>query len=267
MAGRGFLGNRAFILGITLLAGLLLVLTGCIQPVDRSLAGAATSPPPTSTPPPTPPAEPVMTPTPPPTPTPTLAPTPTPTPTPSPTPTPTPTATPPPIIPLFLDLRRPAFGSNVETETVLVLGFTTPGASVEINSDQAPVDDVGRFEAEVFLTPGSNVIEVVASDVRGGRLREFLNVTYTPTTPPPFFLLVTEPENQVIVADEPVTLAGRTRPGSLVTVNGVGVAVNARGEFDTLIRLSQGANIIDVRAVSSDGQVLTSRITVNYSPQ
>lgn len=261
------MGNRPFIIGGTILVGLVLALAGCIQSIDRSRVGPATSPPPTSTPAPTLPASPVATPTLVPTPTPTLTPTPTVTPTPPPSPTPPPTATSTPSIPLFLDLRRPAFGSNVETETVSVLGFTTPGASVQINSKPVPVDDAGRFEAEVFLTTGSNIIEVVATDVRGGRLREFLTVTYTPTTPPPFSLLVTEPTNLVILAAEPVPLAGRTLPGSLVTVNGVGVAVNARGEFSTLIRLTEGTNIIDVRAVGAGGQVLTSRISVIYSPQ
>ena len=94
-----------------------------------------------------------------------------------------------------------------------------------------------------------------------------MTVTYTATAPPPFFLLITEPVNLTIVAAEPVPLAGRTRPGSRVTVNGVGVSVNGIGEFTTLVQLDRGTNNIDVRAISNDGKLLTSNISVIYVPQ
>ena len=248
------------------LAGALLLL-GCFQTVTRPENVVATPVPPTSTsvPTPTPPPTPVPTPTPPPTPAPTPTAMPVPTPTPEPTPTPAPTPT--PDIPLFLDLRQPDFNSTVPRDSVTVVGFTKPGVLVEVNGSRAVADAAGRFEKEVPLTPGINVIEVIASDGAGGRLREFRPVIYAPPTPTPFFLLVTEPANLTIVASQPVRVAGRTRLGTLITVNGVAVPVDGPGQFATLVQLEAGPNIINVIARSADGQSLSSAISVIYTPQ
>ena len=125
----------------------------------------------------------------------------------------------------------------------------------------------GRFEKEVPLAPGVNIIEVIASDGKGSQLREFRPVIYAPPTPAPFFLLVTEPANLTIVASQPIRIAGRTRPGTLITVQGVAVALDELGQFATLVQLQPGPNIIDVIARSTDGQSLSSTVSVIYTPQ
>ena len=152
-------------------------------------------------------------------------------------------------------------------DSVTVVGFTKPGALIEVNGSRAVADAAGRFEKEVPLAPGINVIEVIASDGAGGQFREFRQVTYAPPTPVPFFLLVTEPANLTIVADQPVRVAGRTRSGTLVTVNGVAVSVDGQGQFFTLVQLEPGSNIINVIARSTDGQSLRSTISVIFTPQ
>ena len=243
------------------LAGALLLL-GCFQVVARPGNVAPTAVP--ATPTPVPPA-----PTPTSTPEPTATPTPTPPPTPAPTPTPTPTPTPEPTpdIPFFLQLRQPDFNGTVSRNSATVLGFTKPGALVEVNGSRIVADAAGRFETEVPLTPGINVIEVIASDGAGGQLREFRQITYTPPTPASFFLVVTEPANLTIVASQPVRVAGRTRPGTLITINGVAVQVDGLGEFATQVQLQPGPNVINVIARSNDGQVLNSAVSVIYTPQ
>ena len=246
------------------MAGSLLLL-GCFQAVARPETVVATAVPPTPTPVPTP------TPTPTPDPTPTATPeptaTPVPTPTPEPTPTPTPEPEPTPDIPFFLDLRQPEFNSTVPRDSVTVVGFTKPGTLVEVNGTRAVANLAGRFEKDVPLAPGVNVIEVIANDGEGGQLREFRPVIYAPPTPTPFFLLVTEPANLTIVASQPIRIAGRTRPGTLITVQGVAVPVDGLGQFATLVRLEPGPNIIAVIARSTDGQSLSSNVSVIFSPQ
>ena len=159
---------------LTSLAGAMLLL-GCFQTVARpeNVAPTAAPPTPTLVPPPTP------TPTPVPTPTATPAPTPEPTPTPTLEPTPTPTPKPTPI-PFFLDLLRPDFISTVPRNSVTVVGFTTPGALVELNGSPTVANGNGRFVKEVPLKPGINIIEIIASDAKGDQLREFRQVTYAP---------------------------------------------------------------------------------------
>jgi len=240
------------------LAGLLLLL-GCFQPLPRPENVVATAVPPTPTPARAPTPEP----------TPTATPEPTATPVSTSTPEPAPIQTPEPTVDIafFLDLRQPDFNSTVPRDSVTVWGFTKPGALVEVNGSRAVADANGRFEKAVSLTPGVNIIEVIASDGAGGQLREFRQVTYEPPTPASFFLLVTQPANLTIVAGQPIRVAGRTRPGIRITVNGVAVAVDELGQFQTMVQLEPGPNSIDVIARTLDGQTLNSTISVIFAPQ
>ena len=240
------------------LAGLLLLL-GCFQRLPRPEYVVATEVPTTHTAVPTPTPEPI----------PTAPPEPAATPVPISTPEPIPTQTPEPTadIAFFLDLRQPDFNSTVPRDSVTVLGFTKPGALVEIKGIRTVADANGRFEQAVPLSPGINVIEVIASDGAGGQLRKFRQITYAPPTPSSFFLLVIEPANLTIVAAQPIRVAGRTRPGILITVNGVAVAVDELGQFETMVQLEPGPNSIDVIARTLDGQSLRSTISVRFTPQ
>ena len=254
--------DRSLITAAAVLFVALLIFSGCIQQVSRtggpstqSTSTAEPTPAPTSTPTPT---------LPPPTPTATMEPTPTPTPEPTPTPSPTPEPDPN----LFLRLEGPEFGSTVRTKTVDVVGFTVPGTTVEVDSELARVDREGRFEAEVTLVSGQNVIEVVASGLRGGQLRDFVIVTYNPPPPPLFRLVVEEPPNLAIVADREILVTGTTTvPEAIVTVNGVRIPVSNEGVFSTTLTLAEGRNIIEVLALHPDN-ITTLRDTrsVIYSP-
>lgn len=250
------MNHRSFILPIILL-GVLLALAGCIQQIDRPGASLPTS---------TPTLIPTSTPT-PPTPTPTPAPTPTPTPTPTPAPdaltTPGPTPTPRP--PLFLRVLEPDYGSTVRSKVITLSGVTTPGATVRVNDSPVNVDEAGDFQLEVSLEPGINVIEVVASDATGDQIRDFVAVTHAEPTPQPFFLLVTEPVDQIIVSNQTIRVLGRTLPHALVSVNGVSIRVDVEGEFSTLVELQPGPNTIKVEAFAGGRELSTTR-KVTYVP-
>jgi len=247
--------HHSFILPGIILLGVLLALTGCIQQIERPGVSLPTSTPtlaPTST---------SVIPTPTPTPTPTPAPTHTPEPVTEPTPGPAPTAGPP----LFLRVLEPDYGSTVRSRTTTVGGVTSPGAVVTVNGRPVNVEMEGDFQAEVFLTPGINVIEVVASDATGDQIRDFLAVTHAEPTPQPFFLLVTEPVDQIIVSDQPIRVLGRTVPRALVTVKGVAIRVDVEGEFSTLVQLKEGPNTVEIEAYA-DGRILSTTRTVTFSP-
>jgi hypothetical protein len=83
-------------------------------------------------------------------------------------------------MPFFLNLLRPDFISTVSRNSVTVMGFTTPGALIEVNGSPTVADGNGRFIKEVPLKPGINIIEIIASDGKGDQLREFRQVTYAP---------------------------------------------------------------------------------------
>ena len=201
-----------------------------------------------------------------PTPSPTAAALPTPSPNPpTPTSAPMPTPTPPDAADL-LDVRGPLDGATVETDSVVVHGFARAGAAVEVNGAEAERDEEGRFQREVSLSPGVNSIRVAASAPDGKRLTETLTVISLALPPQPFFLLVTQPEDQSVVAQPSIPVAGRTTPGTIVSVNGVSLPVDVAGVFSTTLTLEPGANIIDVVATSAEDDALHATIAVIYRP-
>ena len=256
-----------------LLITALLGLVSCVNELERPENITPTALP--STPTATPTVIPATTPTPVPTPLTTVIPPATPTPAPTSVTTPPPVATPSatptpnqtPGSQLLLNVQGPEDGSTVRSDAVVVHGFASPGASVTIDGQAAVVGGDGRFQAEVTLSPGANLIEVVATDTMGSRETRSLTVTSRPPSPQPFFLIITEPEDQGVVRERLISLSGRTGPEAVVSVNRVFISVDEQGIFSTTITLDPGPNIIDVVATDSDGTVLSTVIAVIYRPQ
>lgn len=201
---------------------------------------------------------------------PTAAPTPS-TPTPTPVPDPTPTPIPPsptatPIPDLFLEILEPVYGLTVLDRKLTVSGTTIPGAIVTVGSRRASVSSIGEFSVAIFLNVGANVVEVVTTDSAGNQLREFIPVTFIEPTPTPFLLQVTDPLDLLVVRSEFIAVGGRTLPQASVSVNGVGVSVDEDGDFSTAVGLRRGVNTIEVIARNTDGEVISVRRTVIYSP-
>ena len=222
--------------------GVLLIVTACAQDVPRDPTPTpTTAQPATATP--APPATPTATP-----------------------PPPSPTATPTPPQPLFLEVQGPDDGTTVRSSAVVVFGRTAPGATVTVGSVSTLADGDGRFQVEVRLEPGANRIVVVASDASGRSVSVTRTVTFEVQASGAFFLLVTEPEDQSIVAASRQPVSGRTAPDAIVSVNGVGVEVDEAGAFSTTVTLEQGPNLIEVVGTSPDGRVLSAVLAVIFRP-
>ena len=235
------------------MAVLTLTLFGCVSQVARDGGPTPTAAAPTETPTsaPTTPA---------PTSTPTLQPSPTPVPSPNPSPGPS------PVPGLTLLVRAPADGTAVPGSAIVVFGLTSPGASVTVDNRVATVDANGGFRAEAELNPGSNTIKITASDEIGNEESATVRVTSLALPPQPFLLLITEPQDQSIVSESNLRLAGRTGPLAIVSINGISVSVDPFGTFTTFVTLDSGPNIIDVVATNDDGQVLSTVVAVIYRP-
>ena len=255
--------NQVRILAAAVPVAALLILAACAGEVERPSTPPPTAPPPTLTP------RPVVSPTPLATAVPTVPTSPgaTSLPTATPQTPPRPTTGPPTVAPLpqlFLDVQGPADGSTVRGDAVVIFGVASPGASLTVNGRVAAVGNDGGFQEEVQLSPGSNTVEVVATDSRGGRETAVLSITSLALPPQPFLLLVTEPRDQSIVFDSNLRLSGRTGSEAIVSINGVAVPVDLLGNFTTTITLESGPNIIDVVATNTDGQVLSTVVAVIY---
>ena len=200
------------------------------------------------------------------TPTATAAPTPTPTPVPTPTPPPTstPEPTPTPTIEGLLDVQGPEDNAAVRADSVVVHGFARADAVVQVNEERVELDGTGRFSRLIDLSPGFNTIIVVAETPDGASERATLSVISLLLPPQPFFLIITEPEDQSSVAHPTIPLVGRTTAGTVVTVNGVAVPVDVSGVFSTTVALKPGPNLIEVRGTSADGEQLNALVAVIY---
>ena len=284
--------KRAGIWLCFLLAGMVMMLTGCFQTVPRTPVDPVTVAPTvrnlvsTRIPTATPVVAPTFTPVPevtsvpePPTPTPqtaTATPKPTLIPTKMPVPPPTvlPTVTPPPtqdpVPELLLEVHEPVDGIEVSGDTVVVRGITQSGAAVTINDVPAILEGNGKqgtaFRGAVPLALGENEIMVVASDNLGNQSTRVLTVKSIAPPPLPFLLVITEPRDLSIVSTGIIRLSGRTGPEAVISVNGVSSPIDLVGNFSTLVALEPGPNIIDVVSTNSDGQVMSAVAAVIYRP-
>ncbi len=284
--------KRAGIWLCFLLAGMVMMLTGCFQTVPRTPVDPVTVAPTvrnlvsTRIPTATPVVAPTFTPVPevtsvpePPTPTPqtaTATPKPTLIPTKIPVPPPTvlPTVTPPPtqdpVPELLLEVHEPVDGIEVSGDTVVVRGITQSGAAVTINDVPAILEGNGKqgtaFRGSVPLALGENEIMVVASDNLGNQSTRVLTVKSIAPPPLPFLLVITEPRDLSIVSTGIIRLSGRTGPEAVISVNGVSSPIDLVGNFSTLVVLEPGPNIIDVVSTNSDGQVMSAVAAVIYRP-
>jgi hypothetical protein len=187
-------------------------------------------------------------------------------------------------------------------DTITVRGMTAPNATVTVDglreNPSVTADAGGAFEVTVNLVPGSNVIELTATDPVTGRDSEPVERTVqvvrevatspTPTAPP---FVLTQPAADAIVTD-PVPVAGTGTPGTAVQLTAALVtaptpsfavtdpggtavaiaptppvppaaatlAVDAAGAFGGSLALSPGTWDVAVTAVGAEP--VTRRVTV-----
>ena len=81
---------------------------------------------------------------------------------------------------LTVRLLEPQDGDTVNTAIVSVKGEAPRETVVTVNDDILVVEADGKFESDVALEEGPNVIEIVASDLEGNEVSFIVTVTYEP---------------------------------------------------------------------------------------
>jgi hypothetical protein len=124
---------------------------------------------------------------------------------------------------------------------------------------------MGRFRLSVPLAPGVNNLDIFAISPGGQRQGKTLTVTYLPLEP--FFLTITQPDEQDRTVTQPtIRLWGRTASDATVAVNGISIPVDQLGIFSTTISLQPGPNVMNVVATSIGGDILREILEVTYEP-
>lgn len=81
---------------------------------------------------------------------------------------------------LTVRLLEPQDGDTLSTAVVTVRGEAPLETVVTVNDDILVVGEDRKFESDVALEEGPNVIEIVASDLEGNEVTFIVTVTYEP---------------------------------------------------------------------------------------
>jgi len=156
----------------------------------------------------------------------------------------------------------PAGGSSVNTTTVVLCGYAsakggTELASVTLDGAPVPLNGTGGFSLEASLPEeGAHAFVLLALDAAGNRATATL-VLIRDTVPP--VLLIDPCPNET--NDPELVLTGRCADGD-VFVNGREAFQAFDGTFTVPIRLSEGANRLDVVATDDAGNAARAVVTV-----
>lgn len=81
---------------------------------------------------------------------------------------------------LTVRVLQPEDGATVHSDTVTVKGEAPAETVVTVNDDILVVGSDEKFETNVLLDEGPNVIEIVASDLESNEVDFEISVTYEP---------------------------------------------------------------------------------------
>ena len=94
--------------------------------------------------------------------------------------------------------------------------------------------------------------------------------TPTPTAAPPapgLTLTISEPQDEAVVKESLLRVAGRTAPDAVVSVNGrITRSIDEDGNFTTVMPLAEGPNLLEVIATDYQGNQVSQVLTVIYAP-
>lgn len=147
-------------------------------------------------------------------------------------------------------LPPPSFSNVIEATNsaqLNIAGYSTANQEVQIylNSNLSitvPVNSEGKFETELALTPGTNIITASAKD-KNGTLSSFspeISVFYSDTAPS---LEILDPENgKLIRGNNFISISGKTDKINKVYINEHLVILDNNGFFDYQVKLNTGDN-------------------------
>ncbi len=133
---------------------------------------------------------------------------------------------------------------------------------------QVVVGSEGVGEIELKLQEGENIITMQASDPAGNVSVVSKSQTIFLDTQVPKIELTTPTDGQTIVGKtkQNLTIEGKTEPGAKVFLNDRFVFAKADGGFIHTLSMTEGANILKLRAVDKAGNTSELSLTVTFTP-
>lgn len=169
----------------------------------------------------------------------------------------------------------PTISAPVEathSATIKVEGYGEPDSEVVLllnggEMGRATISgDEGRFEMEVNLEEGENVVEFYAIDQAKNESALSRQYTIVYDNQPPGLELETPEDGQSfeLRKNQNITIKGKTEPRAYVYINSRRVLANAEGSFSSSYRLEEGENKILLRIEDLAGNSSEHEITVHF---
>lgn len=93
----------------------------------------------------------------------------------------------------------------------------------------------------------------------------------SPTPKPTIFLVLNEPNNEIVVSNKTLTVSGKTNPEATIIIitdsDQLVLKPSSQGDFSTTITLESGQNLIRIRAVTPNAETIVTDRTVTYSTE
>jgi flagellar hook assembly protein FlgD len=159
---------------------------------------------------------------------------------------------------------NPPDGLWINERMLSVQGTVPPGIGVQVNQTQAKVDEEGRFNVDIVLDEGENIVRIEAMDAVGNASVEERRV-YLHTRPPA--LSLTTVRDGMTVHEPSLLVVGQTVPQVNVWLNGRELVVDSQGGFQGLADLIEGENIVRVEAMDRAGNRSVLVREVTYSSE
>jgi flagellar hook assembly protein FlgD len=149
----------------------------------------------------------------------------------------------------------------INQKLLSVQGRVSPGSQLTVNGTEAVVDENGRYNVDILLQEGDNLLVFEATDVVGNASTTERRV-YLKTRAP--VISLTSIKEGMEVRESSLLVVGQTEVGAAVRLNGRELAVDSRGGFQGLVTLVQGENLIRAEAVDRAGNTSTLARRVRY---
>lgn len=150
---------------------------------------------------------------------------------------------------------------------IIVEGRATDKSIIEIFVNEDKVEETsvkdGEFSADVELDPGENVVYVRSLDEKKIKSKDsqVYKIVFINKGPE---LTITNPVDGSEVDKDEIAVSGTVSENTTVKVNGLPTIVNATGEFNRNVQLTEGDNSILVVATDLANNTVEKVLTVKY---
>jgi flagellar hook assembly protein FlgD len=159
-------------------------------------------------------------------------------------------------------VTNPPDGLWINEHMLSVQGSVQPGIRVRVNGAEAEVDAEGRFNVDVVLSEGENVVRIEALDAVENVSVEERRVHLDTQSPA---LSLTTVREGMVVREPSLLVVGQTTPQTNVWLNGRELIVDSQGGFEGLVELIEGENIVRAEAIDRAGNRSVVVREVTYS--